>query len=124
MAALTINGTIKIHVVSTYAPTETSTDEAKDNFYSHLQQVLDAIPQTDLTILAGDFNAHIGADRSGWEEIMGKFGHGEINDNGLRLMPFAAANNFIIGNSHFQHPPKHQLTWQYPSGTQQYWIIS
>ena len=76
LAALTINGTIKTHIVSTYAPTETSTDEAKDNFYSQLQQVLDAIPQTDLTILAGDFNAHIGADRSGWEEIMDKFGHG------------------------------------------------
>ena len=26
LAALTINGTIKIHVLSTYAPTETSTD--------------------------------------------------------------------------------------------------
>ena len=111
LAALTINGTIKIHVVSTYAPTETSTDEAKDNFYSQLQQVLDETPQTDLTILAGDFNTHIVADRSGWEEIMGKFGHGEINDNGLHLISYAAANNFIIGNSHFQHPQKHQLTW-------------
>ena len=47
---------------------------------------------------------------------MGKFGHGEINDNGLRLMSFAAANNFIIGNSHFQQFPKHQLTWRNPSG--------
>ena len=32
LAALTINGTIKIHVISIYAPTETSTDEAKDSF--------------------------------------------------------------------------------------------
>ena len=78
--------------------------------------MLDAIPQTDLTILAGDLNAYISADGSGWEEIMGKFGHGEINDNGLCLMSFAAANNFIIGNSHFQHPQKHQLTWWNPSG--------
>ena len=78
--------------------------------------MLDSIPQTEVIILAGDFNAHIGADRSGWESTMGNFGHGEINDNGLRLLSFAASNNLIVGNSQFQHPRKHQLTWRNPSG--------
>uniref|UniRef100_A0A914X6S7 Reverse transcriptase domain-containing protein n=1 Tax=Plectus sambesii TaxID=2011161 RepID=A0A914X6S7_9BILA len=116
LAVLTINGTVKTHILSTYAPTETSSDAAKDDFYSQLQHTLDMIPQTELIILAGDFNSHTGADRIGWEETLGRFGHGKINDNGLRLLSFAALNNLVVDNSHFQHPRKHQLTWRNPSG--------
>jgi CRISPR/Cas system CSM-associated protein Csm2 small subunit len=39
-----------------------------------------------------------------------------INDNGLRLLSFASSNSLVVGNSHFQHPLKHQLTWRHPSG--------
>ncbi|XP_023212115.1 craniofacial development protein 2-like [Centruroides sculpturatus] len=73
------------------------------------------IPQTELIILANDFNAHTGMDRSGWETTMGKFGCGKINDNGRRLLSFAVSNSLIIGNIWFQHPLKHQLTWRNPS---------
>ena len=116
LAVLTIDGTVKTHILSIYAPTETSPDTAKDDFYNQLQHTVDTIPQTELIILAGDFNAHVGADRSGWEQTLGRFGHGEINDNGLRLLSFAASNNLVVGNSQFQHPRKHQLTWRNPSG--------
>ena len=47
---------------------------------------------------------------------MGCFTHGKINDNILHLLSFATTNNLLIGNSHFQHPRKHQLTWRNPSG--------
>lgn len=94
---------------------KTNPDPAND-FYNALQHTLNFIAQTNLIILAGDFNAHIGTDRTGWETTMGKFGHGEINDNGLRLLSFAATNNLLVGNSCFQHPRKHQLTWRKPSG--------
>ena len=88
----------------------------KDCFYNQLQHTLDTIPQTDIIILAGDFNAHIGADRTSLEGTMGRFSYGKINDNRLRLLSFATTNNLLTGNSHFQHPRKHQLTWRNPSG--------
>ncbi|KAK6478437.1 hypothetical protein HHUSO_G20753 [Huso huso] len=88
----------------------------KDDFYTQLQDTLGTIPGRDLVILAGDFNAHVGTDRAGWEGTLGRFGVGTNNDNGLRLLSFAAFNNLIIRNSHFQHPRKHQLTWRHPSG--------
>ena len=116
LAVLSISGTIKTHIISVYTSIETSSEPAKDDFYNQLQHVLDSIPQTEAIILAGDFNAHIGADRSGWESTMGNFGHGEINDNILCLLSFAASNNLIVGNNQFQHPRKHQLTWRNPSG--------
>ncbi|XP_067126340.1 craniofacial development protein 2-like [Centruroides vittatus] len=116
LAVLTVHSTIKAHIVSAYAPTETSHDIAKDDFYNQLQYTVDMIPQTELIILIGDFNAHTGMDRSGWETTVGKFGYGEINDNRQCLLSFAASNSLIIGNTCFQHPLKHQLTWRNPSG--------
>lgn len=110
LAVLTISGTIKTHLDTIYAPTETSPDPAKDDFYNQLQHMLDSVLQTELIILAGDFNAHTGTDRTGWESTMSRFGHGVMNNNGLRLLSFTNTYNFIIGNTQFQHPKKHQLT--------------
>ncbi|CAF1594122.1 unnamed protein product [Adineta ricciae] len=59
LAILTIDGTIKTHIVAIYAPTETSPDPKKDDFYNQLQHAFDSIPQTEAIVLAGDFNAHI-----------------------------------------------------------------
>ncbi|RXN17952.1 endonuclease exonuclease phosphatase family [Labeo rohita] len=70
--------------------------------------ILDTTPKNDLIVIAGDLNAHVGSERLGWEATLGCFGHGEINDNGLRLLSFAVANNMVIGNSIFQHPLKHR----------------
>lgn len=108
LAVLTVHGT-KAHLLAIYAPTKTSPDEVKDNFYDQLQCTLDLIQRTELTILVGDFNVHISNIRVGWKEAMGKFGVGKINDDGLRLLSFAATNKFVIGTSIFQHPSSHQL---------------
>ncbi|RXN27752.1 endonuclease exonuclease phosphatase family [Labeo rohita] len=116
LAVLTIEGTVTTHVIAVYAPTETSPNTNKDDFYERLQLILDATPKTDLIVIAGDLNAHVGSERLGWEATLGRFGHGEINDSGLRLLSFAAANNMVNGNSIFQHPLKHRLTWRKPSG--------
>ncbi|KAK6019872.1 endonuclease/exonuclease/phosphatase family protein, partial [Ostertagia ostertagi] len=116
IAVITLGGTVKSHIVSVYAPTEPSDDGMKDEFYMQLQDVLDSIPRRDLVIVTGDLNARTGADRTGWEPVMGRFGVGEMNNNGLRLLSFATFNDLVIGNSLYQHARKHQLTWRNPSG--------
>ncbi|EYC36369.1 hypothetical protein Y032_0903g2962 [Ancylostoma ceylanicum] len=88
----------------------------KDELHGQLQRVVDAIPQSELVVSAGDFNAHVGADRQGWERAPGRFAVREVNDNGSRLLSFATTNKLVIGNSYFQHPRKHQLAWRNPMG--------
>ncbi|KIH43775.1 endonuclease/exonuclease/phosphatase family protein [Ancylostoma duodenale] len=117
IAVLTLEGTIRTHIVAVYAPTEITADSSKDQFYSQLQQVIDSLPHIEFIIVAGDTNAHVGSRREGWEETLGHFGHGGMNDNGLRLLTFAASNSLLIDNSYFQHPRKHKLTWRCPKGT-------
>lgn len=93
LAVITVNGT-KTHIIAIYTPTETSLDSAKDDFYNQLQHALDSLPQTEVTILVGDFNAQIGKDRTEREEIMVKFGYGKINDNGLCLLLSQSVDNW------------------------------
>lgn len=64
LAGLTIASAVKFFILSTYAPTKTSLDTVKDDFYNQLKQTLETIPWTKL-ILTADFKAHIGADRTG-----------------------------------------------------------
>lgn len=116
IAILTVDGMINVHVIAAYAPTETNSDVSKDEFYDRLQDVLDSLLQTTMIMITGDMKGHVGIDRTGWESTMGKFGHGEMNDNGLRLMSFATANKLVLRNTLFQHSLKHHLTWRNPRG--------
>ena len=76
--------------------TNEATDEDKDSFYEQLQATLDKVPKHDLVGVMGDRNAKVGDSNEGCEDIMGKHGTGRINDNGDRLVSFAAFTNLVI----------------------------
>ncbi|KAK4467952.1 hypothetical protein MN116_000217, partial [Schistosoma mekongi] len=66
------------------------------------------------TILMGDFNAKVGVDNTGYEDIMGQHGLGERNDNGERFVNLCAFNKMIIGGTIFSHKRIHKTTWVSP----------
>ena len=103
-------------VVAVYAPTipPNSTSESvgpSEAFYDQLQSSLSSIPSSDLLVILGDFNAHVGSDFSSWISFIGPHGVGERNENGERLLDFCAGNLLIITNTWFQHKLLHKVTW-------------
>jgi len=105
---------IDLNVIQCYAPTNDKDEETKNQFYSHLQTILERYPAKDINILMGDLNAKIGKDNTGCEEIMGRHGLGEENDNGERLKELCAGHNMVIGGSVFPHKRIHKATWISP----------
>lgn len=67
-----------------------------------------------MTILMGDFNAKIGSDNTGYEDVMGTHGLGQMNENGERFADLCALNQLVIGGSIFPHKRIHKATWRSP----------
>lgn len=105
---------INLDVIQCYAPTNESEEEAKEEFYNRLSTIVQGRPRRNIVILMGDLNAKIGSDNTGYEEVMGQQGVGEMNDNGERFADLCATTKLVIGGSFFQHKRIHKATWVSP----------
>ena len=92
---------IRLNIIQCYASTSDAEEERKDEFYQQLQ--VDRGGAKDMTILIGDFNAKIGSDNTGYEDIMGTHGLGHMNENGECFADLCALNQLVIGGSIFPH---------------------
>ncbi|VDP54835.1 unnamed protein product [Schistosoma margrebowiei] len=108
-----------MNIIQCYAPTNDYNEDAKDQFYDRLQSIIEKCPTKDLTILMGDFNAKVGTDNTGYEDIMGRHGLGERNENGERFANLCAFNKLVIGGTLFPHKRIHKATWTSPDHTMQ-----
>lgn len=101
-------------IVSVYAPTEEHQEEA-EQFYATLQTIVQSAPKRDILIILGDFNARVGKDNGGYEQVMGRHAVDEArNNNGDRLIQFCQINDLVIQGTRFQHKEIHKGTWKHP----------
>ena len=95
-------------------PTLYSDEQIKDLFYSSLEDVLARVDAADKLVVLGDFNARVGDDSNTWSEVLGKFGNGKENDNGLRLLMKCTEHGLAITNTFFLMPLKWYGSWRHP----------
>jgi len=104
-------------VCQVYAPTINANDMEMDEFYSSLQDVISNVPKTDLIIMMGDFNAKVGNQYYDSNGSVGKFGYGQRNERGDRLVQFCILNDLVISNTQFKQSKDNRCwTWQSPNG--------
>ena len=97
-----------------YAPTTSYSDDQVEDFYATLQSKIDAAAKQDIIIIMGDWNAKVGKDNETWGPTIRKFGYGEMNDRGERLLYFCKENSLIVSNTLFKHKPSRKWTWTSP----------
>ena len=86
-------------IIVAYAPTEEHHAVEKDNFYAQLEALSRSISPHDQLLILGDLNAVSGTDRQGYEQVVGKFGHGNANDNTFRLLSFCSSLSLSLMGS-------------------------
>ena len=94
-----------LSVVCVYAPTAKATPSIKQKFYSDLQDTIDKIPQNDILLMLGDFNARVGVldqDSDVWQGVLGRYGKSECNLAGVELLEFCAVNELSVMNTWFK----------------------
>ena len=105
-------GEVVLTVLSVYAPQTGLEESTKDAFYDSLQTVISELPDKEIVIPCGDWNGHVGREAAGYEGVHGGYGYGERNADGDRVLEFAVANDFVIGNTFFVKRDSHLITYQ------------
>ena len=98
----------KLTVIQTYSLTNDTTDEVKMNF------TLTSCIKYDIIVLMGDLNAKLGEDNTNRNQIMGRYGVGDMNDNGERLFDVLSIYGLVITGTLFPHKEIHKVTWRSP----------
>ncbi|XP_058817605.1 uncharacterized protein LOC131680905 [Topomyia yanbarensis] len=98
------------------SPHSGSTDDDKDGFYAQLEREYDRCPSHDVKIIIGDLNAQVGHEEE-FRPTIEKFrAHQLTNENGLRLIDFAASK--AIRSTFSQHSLPYHYTWRSPQQTE------
>jgi hypothetical protein len=105
-----------ITVLNVHAPCEDKSDYVKDTIYEELERVFDQFARYDMQILLGDFYVKLGTEHI-FKPINGNESSHEIsNDNGVRVVNFAASKNLVIKSIMFPQCSIHKCTWTSPDG--------
>ena len=75
-----------ITVIQVYALTNNPEEAEVEWFYEDLQDLLEVTPKKDVLFIIGDWNAKIRSKET--PGVTGKFGLGEQNEAGQRLIEF------------------------------------
>ena len=103
---------VMFNVVSGYAPQVGCELEEKDNFWLELDEVIQSIPRSERVIIGADLNGHVGEGNRGDEEVMGRFGLGERNAEGQRVIDFAKRMEMAVVNTFFLKRQEHRVTYK------------
>ena len=114
----------KVNVICGYAPQAGRSRAEKLEFLEKLENLVRSYGEDELWI-GGDFNAHVGVEKEGFEGSHGGFGIGERNEEGTNLLDCVMALDCCIMNTYFKKEDRHLLT--YKSGENEsmidYWIV-
>jgi len=69
-----------------------------------------------MKILLGDFNAKVENENIFKPTIGNESLHQHSNDNGVRIVTFAASKNLVVKSTMFPHRNIHKYTWTSPDG--------
>lgn len=103
----------KIHILQIYMPTCDGTDEEVQEMYQLINENISKIPKKEIMIIMGDWNAKIGETKAEkyFKGTVGKYGIGERNERGERLLQFVIDNELSVMNTLFKHHPRRLSTW-------------
>lgn len=106
-----------ITIIQAYAPTSTYEDSEMEDFYDHLQTVLDQTPKKDIIMVQGEWNAKVGEDAYvNWKDTCGPYCNIETNHKGLRLLELARNNKLLLPNTLGPHKASRRWTYHSPGG--------
>ncbi|XP_039285273.1 craniofacial development protein 2-like [Nilaparvata lugens] len=99
-------------IVQVYMPTTDEEDEAVEKCYEDINELIGKLKSEENLIVLGDWNATVGEGAEG--NTVGKYGLGQRNARGEKLIEFCSQYKLVVTNTIFQHHPRRRYTWKAP----------
>ena len=74
--------------------------------------MIESISKGERIVLGADLNEHVGEGNIGDEEIMGRYGAGTRNKEGLMVVNFGKRMDVAIVNTYFKKKDEHRMTYK------------
>ncbi|XP_064095544.1 uncharacterized protein LOC135207603 [Macrobrachium nipponense] len=100
------------HIISAYAPHQGHSAAVKRKFMEELEEYVRLFPESDIIVLCGDMNAHVGESSDGYEGVHGGSGFGIRNPEGGRLLKLAKTLNMAVVNTYFEKEGRYRITYK------------
>ncbi|XP_057306130.1 uncharacterized protein LOC130644510 [Hydractinia symbiolongicarpus] len=98
--------------LSVYVPQCGLGEEDKDKFYDELIAVTSKFGDTELIMVGGDFNGHVGKSSEGYRGVHVGYGFGSRNKEGERLLEFGMATDMVVCNTSFSKRQSRLITYE------------
>jgi hypothetical protein len=103
-------------LINIHAPTNDLEEKAKDQFCEQLERAYVSCPSHDVKLVMGEANAKVGRETV-HQPTIGKHSlHENTNENGLRLVDFAAGRQMANKSTYIMRKRIHLQTWHSPDG--------
>ena len=89
------------NIFSIYAPQVGRPDQEKIEFWENFEDKIGQIPESEVLLIGGDVNSHIGSDNVGYEAVIGRYGYGTKNNEGETVMGICQNHGLRILNTLF-----------------------
>ena len=88
-----------------------------ERFYQDLSQAVKQVPNGDMLLVMGDFNAKVGRrEPSAMSSAVGLYGSGETNEADEQLEDFCLEHELALAKTMFIQHPRRLYTWTSPDG--------
>ena len=95
-----------------YAPQVECGREEKEIFWQHVNELLEETPRGERVVMGAVFNGHVGDGKQEDQEVMGKYGFGQRNDEGQRIVDFAKSTDLAVVNTYYKKKEEHRVTYK------------
>lgn len=89
--------------------------------YEQIENLMNLIDEKANVIIQGDFNASVG-EQNNSSNCLEKFGFGNLNERGARLLNFCEQLEMTFTNTFFQVPKRRRYTWKAPGDYRRFQI--
>ncbi|ESO04121.1 hypothetical protein HELRODRAFT_173209 [Helobdella robusta] len=78
------------------------TGDAKSDFWNTLSDTVRKTPSSEIPLICGDLNGHVGGKANGFHGVHGGFGYGFQNEDVIRILEFAESHELFLLNTYFK----------------------